>query len=111
MNGVDVFKYGLLIAVLWLVLSKVWQGFKQGMSEDGGRMHCIACGTEAEPKDVTKGSMGVELLLWLCFIVPGLIYSVWRLTSKHRACPACGSAQLIPLNSPAAVAHRKTLAQ
>lgn len=97
--------------MFWLVLSKVWAGFKQTMAGDDGTMHCTACGTEAQPKDVTKGSMGVELVLWLCFIVPGVIYSVWRLTSKHRACPACGSAQLIPINSPAAVAHRKALAQ
>lgn len=111
MNGVDVFKYGLLAFVLWIVLSKLWEGFRQGVAGDDGRMHCTACGTEAEPKDVTKGSMGIELVLWLCLIVPGVIYSVWRLTSKHRACPACGASTLIPLNSPAAVAHRKTLAQ
>jgi len=111
MDGVTFFKMLLLGALFWFVLSKVWAGYKQTTSADGGRMHCTACGTEAVPNEVTKGSIGVELVLWLCFIIPGAIYSVWRLTSRHRACPACGAATLIPLQSPAAVAHRKTLAQ
>lgn len=109
MDGMSVFRTLLTVAIVWFVVSRVWQGFRDVMSGKDGTMHCTACGTEAPPKDVTKGSMAVELVLWLCFIVPGVIYSVWRLTSKHRACPACGSAQLIPIDSPAAVAHRKAL--
>lgn len=64
-------------------------------------MICTQCGGHGHPKRVTKGSMGIELILWICFIVPGVIYSVWRLTSKFDACPYCGAAQsMIPLNSP-----------
>lgn len=44
--------------------------------------------------------MAVEIILWLCFIVPGLIYSIWRMSSYHAACPVCGSSTLVPLNSP-----------
>ena len=34
------------------------------------------------------------------FIVPGLIYSIWRQSSYHKACPVCGSSSLIPVDSP-----------
>lgn len=63
---------------------------------------CTACGYVGEPATATKGSFGVELVLWLCFIVPGLIYSIWRLSSRHDACPSCGQTALIPAGSPMA---------
>lgn len=61
---------------------------------------CTACGYVGEPKTITKGSMGVEIILWLCFLVPGLIYSVWRLSSRHEGCPSCGGQAVIPCASP-----------
>lgn len=62
---------------------------------------CKDCGTVGKTKTVARGSMAVEVVMWLCFIVPGLIYSVWRLSSKHEACRACGSERLIPAETPA----------
>lgn len=38
--------------------------------------------------------------MWLFFIIPGLIYSVWRQSSYHKACPVCGGTNLIPIDSP-----------
>lgn len=35
------------------------------------------------------GSSGVELLLWLFFLLPGLIYSVWRSSTRDYFCPQC----------------------
>ena len=61
---------------------------------------CKDCGTVAEPKTKARGSMAVEVILWLCFLVPGLIYSVWRLANKYESCPACGGEKLLPLGSP-----------
>ena len=52
---------------------------------------CSNCGYVGQAKKVTKGSTLMELVLWLCFIFPGLIYSMWRLTTKHLACPKCGA--------------------
>lgn len=70
------------------------------MSEN--KMACLKCGTVAVPIKVVRGSMGMELLLWIFFILPGVLYSLWRLTSKHIACPSCGSADIISENSPRA---------
>lgn len=61
---------------------------------------CTVCGTIGRPKSVTKGGCLIEGFLWLLLLVPGLIYSIWRLTSKHKACGQCGSTVLVPLESP-----------
>lgn len=61
---------------------------------------CKDCGTVAEPKRFTKGSIWIEIILWICFLVPGLIYSVWRLTSRYDGCRACESKNVVPVNSP-----------
>jgi hypothetical protein len=47
---------------------------------------CPNCGTIGKPKKKTKGSFAIEVLLWLCFLIPGLIYSLWRMTSKVPVC-------------------------
>lgn len=63
-------------------------------------MICTACGTTAAPKQVTKGSLLIEFILWCCFLVPGLLYSIWRHTSRFNACPKCKSPHIVPLDSP-----------
>lgn len=62
---------------------------------------CKACGTRTDtPARKTRGHFAIELILWLCLIVPGLIYSIWRLGSRRDCCPVCGSEDLIPADSP-----------
>lgn len=61
---------------------------------------CPNCGYMGQAKKITKGSILIELVLWLCFIIPGLIYSIWRLTTKHLACPSCGATNMVPIDSP-----------
>ena len=64
---------------------------------------CTSCGYVGEPKVTTKGSIWIEVALWLCFLLPGLIYSYWRyssLSSQLNVCPSCGQTALIPSDSP-----------
>ena len=61
---------------------------------------CSNCGHQGKPKRVTKGSFVIEVFLWLLLIVPGLIYSIWRLTTRHEACPKCGTPNMIPIDTP-----------
>ena len=61
---------------------------------------CKECGTVAEPRSDTPGSILIELVLWLCFIVPGLIYSFWRISKRRQVCPACESPNIVPLDTP-----------
>lgn len=63
---------------------------------------CTSCGYVGEPKEITKGSIWIEVVLWLCFLIPGLIYSMWRMSmsSQQNVCPSCGQTSLIPAESP-----------
>jgi hypothetical protein len=63
---------------------------------------CTNCGGAGYPVRVEKGSTGTAFLLWITFLLPGIIYSIWRANSEHEACPACGSPQVIPVDSPMA---------
>lgn len=64
-------------------------------------MVCVLCHTAGKPKTEVRGSTITELLLWFMFIVPGVIYSLWRAGAAYKACRACGSSNLVPLDSPA----------
>ena len=68
---------------------------------------CVNCGFIGTPKKKAKGYFSVEVILWLCFLVPGLIYSFWRLASKRPVCPRCGADGMIPADSPAATMLKK----
>lgn len=57
---------------------------------------CTVCGFYGEPKTVKKGNGLIEFVLWFCWIVPGLIYSIWRRSNQKPQCPICGSTSLIP---------------
>ncbi len=61
---------------------------------------CTSCGYRGKPKKWTKGSFAIELLLWFFFLIPGLIYTIWRLTSKAEVCPSCKQPTMIPLHTP-----------
>jgi len=66
---------------------------------------CLECGTVDFPKTYTRGSFLTELMLWLFFILPGVVYSIWRGSTKYRGCPRCGSTRIIPNDTPAAQAQ------
>lgn len=67
-----------------------------------GFLYCPSCGDTNSGKNQTRGSIFIELVLWLCFLLPGLIYSIWRLSSRQQVCRVCGNPGLIPTNSPRA---------
>ena len=60
---------------------------------------CGDCAEIGRAKTVTQGSILIEIALWLLFLLPGLIYSIWRLTSQKKACGKCGG-KMLSLNSP-----------
>lgn len=67
-------------------------------------MICASCYYQGEPKTITRGSFAIELVLWIfffwAFLIPPLVYSIWRLTTRAKVCPKCGQATLISENSP-----------
>ena len=58
--------------------------------------HCPTCGHEGKPRKQTPGSLLVELVLWLLFLLPGLVYSAWRLSSRHLVCGFCRNRPIYP---------------
>jgi len=50
---------------------------------------CPNCGFEGTAKRFTPGSILIEIVLWLMLLIPGLIYSLWRHSSKYWGCPQC----------------------
>lgn len=67
----------------------------------GGPMYCENCGITGVPVDTMPGSLGVEILAW-CWVLPGLIYTLWRRSNRKTVCCSCQSGPLLPLNSPKA---------
>lgn len=95
----------LSLAVVWFLYSMS----RTQARPNGGVLHCMTCGTDSVPKVKTDGSLVIEIILWLCFLVPGLIYSIWRSTTKAEVCYSCSSKQLVPLDATAAAAHKRQL--
>jgi len=62
---------------------------------------CLTCESVIYPRSITKGSLGMEILLWFFLVIPGIAYSVWRLTTRYDGCPKCKSPNLVGLSSPA----------
>jgi hypothetical protein len=63
---------------------------------------CTVCGAIGTTTRNMKGSILTELLLWCFFLLPGLIYSIWRHSTVAQVCRNCGSPAVIPINSPVA---------
>lgn len=64
------------------------------------KLACKNCGSVTYPRRRYKGSLLIEVVLWLCFVIPGLLYTLWRYGSSEMVCAKCGSSQLVPLDSP-----------
>jgi len=61
------------------------------------RLVCTHCGSK--DRLGLPGSGWIELALWLAWIVPGIIYSLWRRTGRP-ACGVCGYRALVSTASP-----------
>jgi len=61
---------------------------------------CPNCGTTAAPRTYTRGSIFIEIILWLCFIIPGIVYTIWRLTTRQKVCRVCRQPGVVPIASP-----------
>jgi rubredoxin len=67
------------------------------------KKYCTHCGYTNEPVHVTKGHLLIEIILWCMYLLPGMIYTVWRKATMYWACPVCAGNELIPPDSPRAM--------
>ena len=57
---------------------------------------CTACGHVGSSKTIANDHFALEVVFWLCFLIPGFIYPVWRHTSRYGVCRVCGKQNLSP---------------
>lgn len=70
------------------------------------RAICKNCGHTGEAERKLKGHFLITLLLILCYIVPGIIYMIWRRTGLKDSCEKCGSTAIVPADSSGGIAAR-----
>jgi hypothetical protein len=91
----------LLVSFAFLALL-AWALWRLIFPAPGRPMVCATCGHHGPTKAHTRGSLAVEIVLWLALLVPGLLYSLWRVSGRRQVCTSCGSDALIPPDSPVA---------
>lgn len=109
----------IIVTLVLIVILFVWNKEReekraakvQRDAEGLPERHCLACGTDFNTRlGAWRGNTGIEVVLYVAGLVPGLVYSIWRRggTPQHQ-CPACGSRHTVPYGSPAAAANRRKL--
>ena len=63
---------------------------------------CASCCQMVAARKGVKGTVWIEIILWLCFLLPGIIYSIWRATGRPMICSMCKGTELLPPESPRA---------
>jgi hypothetical protein len=102
----------VLFVLLGVVLYLGFHAVKAYRGDYKPQSICTSCRSIVTPDGRAQGSGGVEILLWLLFIIPGLIYTLWRGSKKIITCPICHAPNPIPLATPAGKALvGSTLAQ
>lgn len=89
-----------LFLIIGLIGFFVYRDYALDREEKNPSWICKECGYAGPMETVTKGNFAIEVLLWICFFMPGLIYSIWRLTTRGRGCPECESRSIVPTDSP-----------
>ncbi len=56
---------------------------------------CTSCNSTTV-EGIRKGNGWIEFVLWLAYIVPGIIYSIWRRSGEPSSCPTCKKESLKP---------------
>jgi hypothetical protein len=64
---------------------------------------CKNCGHSGKASWKHRGSATLEVALWLCLIIPGVFYTMWRGNGKVRWCKKCFSKDIIPSDTPVAI--------
>lgn len=91
MNEWIVLFLAILAIAIWLIIRN---------KSNAAEYICTRCGWKGRPKKGLNGNAAVELLLWLLFIVPGIIYTIYRGNNRPLICRECGATEMVPLDSP-----------
>jgi hypothetical protein len=93
--------WGVIVALVTVIVVLILKEESAPLSSDDD-LYCPHCGTVGQAEFCVSGSVIVETLLWVFLLLPGIIYSIWRRSTKSWVCPKCGMTGMIPLDSPIA---------
>src|SRR5579862_4985902 len=62
---------------------------------------CLQCGSVGTSQEFKKGSVLTGIVFLFFFVLPGIIYFIWRGSTAYQGCRVCKSANVIPVDSPA----------
>src|SRR5574337_1458019 len=86
----------LLVVAIFVVVVRALLSSRRS----GEPLICTTCGAQTDmPQSKTRGSFVIEIVLWI-LVIPGLLYSLWRQSTRQKVCPSCGNATLILANTP-----------
>ncbi len=89
----------LALVVIFVVGGRAILSLSSRPSEEP--LICTTCGAQTDmPKSTTRGSLVIQIILWFALVIPGLLYALWRQSTRRKVCPTCGSATLIVANTP-----------
>ena len=60
---------------------------------------CMECGCQRDPIDAKRGLLVIEIFMWLLYIIPGVIYSIWRRVRKQKVCSKCRNPSVVLTSS------------
>lgn len=86
-----------IVAVWFLVPKTKEEG--EGMLV-APKLICKDCGSRNNGRTKIKGGLLTEIFLWCFFLVPGIFYSIWRMSTKEKVCNSCEGHSLISIDSP-----------
>lgn len=62
------------------------------------QIKCPSCWYEWLPDSKKKWTTSLAMILYICWIFPGIIYSIWRGSSRTCCCPKCWQVNIKEIN-------------
>lgn len=90
------------LGIVWVVRSRRNASAHATRYPTQSLRFCPRCHFRGAPLWKVRGTFALELLLYLFFVLPGIAYTIWRLSNKYTVCPECGEANMVPVTSPIA---------
>lgn len=60
---------------------------------------CTNCGYQGRRRAIKAGSRGMEIFLWVVFLIPGPFYSLWRILAAKKGCVQCSETTMVSAHS------------
>ena len=88
------------VGIALISLAILWSGVQSVRKSRALKTQaCPHCGAEASLYSRAQGSLLIEALLWMSFLIPGIFYSAWRNARRIIRCGKCGKTVQLPARS------------